>query len=94
MSKEILDSMPGADLIRRGLADLAAARKSNESLLVQIGAPRLRRHGFAVENAGPPGAEIELYNRLAATSPNSAHSRYNALVRLLVSFERAAESAG
>jgi len=35
-----------------------------------------------------------LYERLAREHLDSAHSRYNALVRLLVSFERAAECAG
>jgi hypothetical protein len=33
--------------------------------------------------------ERGLYELLAQTEPDSAHSRYNALVRRLVSFERA-----
>ena len=32
-----------------------------------------------------------LYELLAQEDPDSAHSRYNALIRKLVSFERAAE---
>lgn len=92
VTNEISESLPGAELVRRGLADLAAGRKSNISLLVQIAAPRLRRQGFVVSDADAPGAEIELYNRLAAQAPDEAHSRYNALIRLLVSFERAVES--
>jgi hypothetical protein len=35
--------------------------------------------------------EHRLYEMLAKTDPDSAHSRYNALIRRLVSFERAAE---
>jgi hypothetical protein len=38
-------------------------------------------------------AEHRLYALLAAEDSDSAHSRYNALVRRLVSFERAAECA-
>jgi hypothetical protein len=83
-------SLPGADLVERGLADLAAGVESIEALLVSIGAPRLCALGFPVERplADP---ERRLYDRLAAADPDAAHGRYNALVRRLVSFERAAE---
>jgi hypothetical protein len=33
--------------------------------------------------------EHRLYARLAQDNPDAAHSRYNALIRRLVSFERA-----
>ncbi len=83
-------SLPGADLVEHGLADLAAGLESIEALLVSIGAPRLRALGFPVER---PFAEPErrLYERLSTLDPDAAHSRYNALIRRLVSFERAAE---
>lgn len=84
---------PGGELVQRGLDDLAAGRESEASLLVQVGAPRLRRLGLAVPPAGAASPEHCLYEHLAATDPDSAHSRYNALIRLLVSFERAAECA-
>lgn len=62
------------------------------ALLVSIGAPRLRRLGFPL--AKPiPLPELRLYELLHQSDPDSAHSRYNALVRRLVSFERAAECA-
>jgi hypothetical protein len=83
---------PGADLIEQGLRDLSAARETDAALLVSIGAPRLRRLGIDVPDA-PANPEHRLYVRLAATDPASAHSRYNALVRRLISFERAAECA-
>jgi hypothetical protein len=82
--------LPGAELVEKGLADLGAGRESVESLLVSIGGPRLRALGFDV----PPTDDVpeeRLYLLLVAEDAESAHSHYNALVRRLVSFERAAE---
>jgi hypothetical protein len=87
------DALPGADLVETGLEDLTRGIRSVEALLVSIGAPRLRRIGVAVPR-GIPNPETNLYELLAASNPDSAHSRYNALIRRLVSFERAAECAG
>ena len=80
--------LPGEELVERGLRDLAAGVESIEALLVSIGAPRLRRLGLNIEPLAAP--EARLYRLLADTNGNAAHSRYNALVRRLVSFERAA----
>jgi hypothetical protein len=85
-------ALPGEDLIRRGLADLTAGVESVEALLVSVGAPRLAALGLTVSNPFP-SPEHRLYELLAAEEPASAHSRYNALVRRLVSYERAAECA-
>jgi hypothetical protein len=80
--------LPGADLVQRGLRDLEAGIESVESLLVSIGAPRLRGLGLGI--TGPiPTPEDRLYRLLSAAHGDGAHSRYNALVRRLVSFERA-----
>ena len=38
--------------------------------------------------------EHKLYELLAAEDSDAAHSRYNALIRQLVSFERALECGG
>lgn len=85
-------ALPGAEIVERGIQDLARGVESPEALLVSIGAPRLRRIGFDVPLAlATP--EDRLYELLARGDPDSAHSRYNALVRRLVSFERAAECA-
>ena len=84
-------TLPGGDLVAAGLDDLRAGRESAEALLVAIGAPRLRRLGFDVpERVDDP--ERRLYELLAREHGDAAHGRYNALVRRLVSYERAAES--
>ncbi|HEY3204307.1 MAG TPA: hypothetical protein VGL03_11670 [Thermoanaerobaculia bacterium] len=85
-------ALPGAELVENGIADLSKGIESVEALLVSIGAPRLRRIGFIVPRS-IPSPEHRLYEVLARTGPDSAHSRYNALLRRLVSFERAAECA-
>jgi hypothetical protein len=84
--------LPGEDLVRKGLLDLDRGRETVEALLVSIGAPRLELLGFTVRTpfATP---EHRLYAMLAADDPDSAHTRYNALLRRLVSFERAAAHA-
>ena len=81
--------LPGAELVTKGLADLAAGRDSVEARLVAIGAPRLRALGFSVPDSQRP--EHALYRLLEHAHGNGAHSAYNALVRRLVSFERAME---
>lgn len=81
--------LPGAELVEEGLRDLAAGRRSVAALLVSIGAPRLRGLGFEVPSPNVD-ADHALYELLAAEDADSAHGRYNALVRRLVSFERAA----
>jgi hypothetical protein len=80
--------LPGGDLVAAGLADLARGVESVPALLVSIGAPRLAALGLPVPQPVPE-AERRLYERLARESPDAAHSRYNAFVRRLVSFERA-----
>ena len=87
-------SLPGADLVVKGIEDLARGEQSAEAWLVSIGAERLRfRAGIDVP-APLPHPENGLYDLLASTDPDTAHTRYNALVRRLVSFERAAECDG
>ena len=84
-------SLPGGDLIRQGLEDLASERESEAALLVLIGAPRLRTLGLDVPETASSLPEHRLYGLLARSDPDSAHSRYNALIRRLVRFERAVE---
>lgn len=85
------EALPGGDLIEKGLKDLRAGRETVEALLVAIGAPRLRSIGLQLPNNLPNNPEHRLYQLLAQDDSDSAHSRYNAFVRRLVSYERAAE---
>jgi hypothetical protein len=86
-----MSDLPGGELIAAGLEDLGRGVESVAALLVSIGAPRLRRLGYHIPQT-TPNPEHRLWALLARTDPDSAHGRYNALVRRLVSFERAAES--
>ena len=87
------DGLPGADLIIKGLRDLAARKESAASFLVRIASPKLRRCGVAVQVTSQEALEADhaLYFLLAQEHGNEAHGRYNALLRELVSFERALE---
>lgn len=82
---------PGQDLIEKGLDDLANGRETIESLLVQVGGPRMRRLGYNVPVLSDELPEHRLYKLLSFENSDTAHSRYNALIRRLVSFERASE---
>ncbi len=84
--------LPGADLVETGLADLRRGAESVPALLVSIGAPRLARLGFTIPQPYDQ-PERRLYELLHRTDPDAAHSRFNALIRRLVSFERAYECA-
>lgn len=87
-----LHALPGGDLVMEGLDDLEHGRETIAALLVSIGAPRLRALGLGPPRA-EPDAEHRLYEMLAREDADAAHGRYNALVRRLVSFERAAACA-
>lgn len=87
--------LPGADLVAQGLTDLHAQRHTVNALLVAIGAPRLRRLNLNLPAASrlPEHPEHQLYDLLASQEPQNAHASYNALIRRLVSYERACELA-
>lgn len=90
--EQLFASLPGGSLVREGLSDLARKKHSVSALLVQIGSPRLRALGLEIAQP-EENVEHQLYDLLAAEDSDSAHSRYNALLRTLISFERAAECA-
>lgn len=85
-----MDDLPGNEIVRQGRSDLAAGRETLAALLVSIAAHRLRAAGVAVAS-GFPDPEHRLYRLLARAHGTEAHSRYNAWIRRLVSFERALE---
>lgn len=87
---EMIAGLPGAEIVQQGLADLEARRRTVASSLVRIGHGRLKRAGLISweVDATLPEAELELY-RLLRQEGGDAYSRYNALVRELISFEQA-----
>lgn len=90
MDIEDFEDLPGSDLVQAGLRDIAqGVYDSAEALLVAIGAPRLRTLGIELPRELPELPEHELYFHLGKQHGRDAHSKYNALVRRLVSFERA-----
>ena len=84
-----MNSLPGSDLIVAGIGDLESEKETLAALLVAIGAPKLRSLGLELPPDLPSNPEHRLYDLLSVSEPNSAHSKYNALIRRLVSFERA-----
>ena len=78
-------ALPGGDLVDQGLADLVSGRTSAASLLVSLAAPRLRREGVPVANA-QPDPELRLYRLLSSEAGDLGYARYNAHLRLIVSF--------
>jgi hypothetical protein len=86
-------AFPGFELIERGIQDLQQGAETIPALLVSIGAFRLRRLGLPVPERTIASPETQLYLKLQESDPDSAHSRYNAWIRTLTSFERAAECA-
>jgi len=88
-----LSPYPGGEFIRQGLNHLAQGIESEAALLVLIGAPRLRQPALEIPDATDEPPKHRLYELLSRSDQDSAHSRYNALIRRLVSFERAVECA-
>jgi hypothetical protein len=90
MNSERFADLPGSELVIAGLDDLVRGTlDSAEALLVAIGAPRLRILGIELPYSFPELPEHELYFLLSKRHGVEAHSKYKALVRRLVSFERA-----
>lgn len=85
---ETFAGLPGAEFVTIGLQDLERGVVSVPALLVSVGAPRLRTLGVAIARV-EANPEHRLYELLRQDDADAAHSRYNALVRRLVSFERA-----
>jgi len=88
-----MPKLPGRELVDAGIRDLEAGRETRESLLVSMARPRLEASGIDVPASDLALPSHRLYALLAADDPRTAHSRYNALVRRMVSFARAAEHA-
>jgi hypothetical protein len=89
-TNDLIQGLPGEALLREGLADFQSGRATIPACLVGIARSRLGRAGLipkVVPNPFPE-PELQLY-RLLRQQEGDAYSRYNALVRELVSFEQA-----
>lgn len=86
--------LPFEATIRAGMKELRGdhPRPTIPALLASIGAPRLRALGFYVRHPFRD-PERRLYRSLNRKRTENPHSAYNALIRRLVSFERAASCA-
>jgi hypothetical protein len=88
--EDLMSGLPGEKLVRQGLADVESGRRTIAACLVRMARPRLSRAGLMAR--GHRGEvsepELELYDLLKREG-GDAYSRYNALVRELVSFENA-----
>lgn len=83
---------PGGALVDSGLAELADGKVAIASLLVSLGAARLRREGIPLSTAHAD-PEDRLHELLSARDGNLAHARYNAYLRQLSSFADACARA-
>jgi len=94
MEDQLLETLPGAEIVLAGIADLKEGRMSTDALAVQSAAPRLRSLGFEARSAeGEVPAAHRLYQELRRELGDAAHSRYNAILSRVASFARAAERA-
>lgn len=87
-----IERLPGGEIVRPGLIDLANGRETIEAAAVEMASGRLTELGFDVRPTGSKDpAAHRLYDMLAAELGNGAHSHYNAILRRIDSFARAAE---
>lgn len=90
-----LDSLPGAEIVLPGIDDLRDGRDTIEAAAVLLARPRLLGAGLDV----PPGPDRDgepghhLYDLLVEAATSDPHSRYNAILRRLVSFAGSLELA-
>jgi hypothetical protein len=89
-TSDLIAGLPGESLVREGLADVRSGRRTVAACLVSIARPRLNRAGFlsGIQMKLPLEPELSLY-RLLRTEGGDAYSKYNALLRELISFEQA-----
>jgi hypothetical protein len=89
--KQELDKLPGAEIVLPGIEDLKAGRETVNALAVSAAAARLGVRDLVDETEEP--AAHRLYRLLSSELGDGAHSRYNAILRRIVSFARAADHA-
>jgi hypothetical protein len=88
----MFEDLPGGEILVDGLRDLRRGVRSENALLVLIGRPRFERCGVTVPPSNGDGQSPEhaLYDQLVTRlGREQGYSRYNSLLRRLVSLERA-----
>ena len=94
MDDQSLESLPGAEIVLSGIADLQEGRMTINALAVQSAASRLRSLGLDAASAEDDApAAHRLYEQLNRELGDGAHSRYNAILGRVASFARAAQRA-
>lgn len=81
-------------MVIQGLEDLARGAASEAALLLLVAEPRLASLGILLETGRitvPWPREHALYSALEEKYGRDAHSRYNSLIRRIVSFTHALE---
>ena len=89
-SDDPLTGLPGETLVRKGLADLKSGQCTTAACLAAIARNRLIAAGVIAEEGTHifSEPELQLY-QLLRREGGDAYSRYNSLMRELVSFEMA-----
>lgn len=88
-------ALPGAEIVLKGIEDIARGADTAEAAAVAMAATRLREVGIDVPEGGDDSepAAHHLYALLAGQYGDEAHSRFNAISRRIDSFARAARFA-
>jgi hypothetical protein len=92
-TEDVVRNLPGEQLVKRGLQDLVAGRVTPAACVVAVAGRRLENAGLlpAGVAARISDPELTLY-RMLREEGGDAFSRYNALLRELVSFNQALDS--
>ncbi len=89
---DLMQGLPGEELIRQGLADFQSGRNTISACLIGMARSRFVRAGLlsgtTPNSISEPEPELQLY-RLLLHEGGDAYSRYNSLVRELISFGQA-----
>lgn len=91
MPQQYLAKLPGAEIVLSGIEDLEAGRETVNALAVSAAATRLGVRNLVDEAHPQEPAAHRLYGLLNSELGDSAHSRYNAILRRVGSFARAAD---
>jgi hypothetical protein len=93
MPQQDLAKLPGAEIVLPGIEDLKAGRETVNALAVRAAAARLGVRNLVPETDADEPAAHRLYRLLDSELGDAAHSRYNAILRRVLSFARAADHA-